>query len=93
MARLIPVITEKATKLAKGGMYTFEVNMDVDKHSAKKLVEEVFGVTVKSVRTITKRALTKRTARGRKLYLPKTKKIIVKLGDKDKIDLFEEKKK
>ena len=90
---LVPVITEKTMKLAGSGKYTFKIDPGINKYQAKKLVETAFGVKVLSVSSANKRSISKRTAKGRKVTLPREKKIVVKLSGKDKISLFEEKKK
>lgn len=90
---LIPVITEKTTKLAASGKYTFKVDTAINKFQARDLVEKAFGVKVVAITSVNKRLMIKRTNRGRKRVIPAVKKIVVKLTGKDKIDLFTEKKK
>jgi large subunit ribosomal protein L23 len=91
--KLEPVITEKSANLAEEGKYTFKVSRNATKHTIKKMVEEMFGVKVRNVNVINKRSKTKRTLMGRKRVVPASKKAIVSLGEKDKIDLFESSKK
>lgn len=89
-AKLTPVLTEKSLRAVKDGSYTFRVDSSLTKHAIKSLVEEVFGVKVKKVRTIKEHGETKRTWRGVKREVMPSKKAIVSLKGKDKIDLFEE---
>ena len=91
--KLEPIITEKTTELAKAGKYTFCVDKRLTKFQARRLVEDVFGVHVKTIRTMNRKKEVKKTISGRKKIIPAIKKAIVTLGDKEKIDLFEIKKK
>lgn len=89
---LKPVLTEKSLEEAKKGNYTFWVEKNINKHQIRKLVGDVFEVKVLKVRTINVPGETKKTVMGRKRIIKSRKKAIVTLGEKDKIDLFEEKK-
>lgn len=89
---LKPVITEKSLSEAKEGNYTFYVDKRLNKNQIKMLVESTFDVTVTKVRTINVRGESKRNHLGRKKIIKPRKKAIVALGEKDSIDLFEEKK-
>lgn len=91
--KLEPVITEKSLELSKKGKYTFKVGVSFRKHQIKKLIEEIFGVHVKKVWTMNIRGETKKTFQGRKRKIMPSKKAIVTLAEKEKIDLFETKKK
>lgn len=89
-----PVITEKSLKRAENKEYTFLVDPSSSKYLIKRAIEAAFAVSVKEVRTKTSLGKTKK--RGRFNYQTQDKKIaIVRVGEKDKIDLFEteEKKK
>lgn len=91
---LKPVITEKGLQAAKEmGEYTFLVHPSWDKTRVKEAVESIFGVHVRGVRTGVVRGKTKRALKGRYTKKPTYKKAFVKLAEKEKIDLFEEKKK
>ena len=92
MTKLIPVLTEKSLKEAGRGNYTFWVDKNMTKHQINKLVNDVFGVKVLKVRTMNVAGEIKKTAMGRKRIVKSRKKAIVTLGEKEKIDLFEEKK-
>lgn len=91
--KLEPIITEKTLGLAKKGKYTFKVRVGMRKHQIKKLVEEVFEVHVKKIWTMNVKGENKKTMRGRKKKIMPSKKAIVTLGGKEKIDLFETKEK
>lgn len=64
-ALLGPVVSEKSTLVAeKGNQVTFKIAPDATKAQVKEAVEKLFEVTVESVRTVTIKGKTKRTARG-----------------------------
>jgi large subunit ribosomal protein L23 len=90
---LKPVFTEKSTKMAKMGQYSFWVEPNSDKMSLKSQIAKLFGVHVTSVRTIKKAGEKGRTARGKKFNRLASKKAIVTIKDGEKIDVFEESKK
>lgn len=90
--KLIPVLTEKSLEEAKKGKYTFLVDRGITKYQIRKLVDEVFSVNVTKVRTINLKGETKKTISGRKKIIQPTKKAIITLKEKEKIDLFETKK-
>ena len=48
-----PLITEKASALNESGKYGFIVDKDANKVQIKKEVEQMYGVTVESVNTMT----------------------------------------
>lgn len=91
--KLIPILTEKSLDEAKNGNYTFWVDRRLNKYQIKKLVSDVFGVKVVRVRTANVRGEVKKTSLGRKRIIKPRKKAIVTLAEKEKIDLFETKKK
>lgn len=90
---LEPVITEKSTNLAKAGKYTFRVDKRLTKNDIRLLVTKIFGVKVLSVKTLKEHGEIKKGLSGRKKIIKATKKAIVTLPEKEKIDLFETKKK
>jgi large subunit ribosomal protein L23 len=87
------VITEKAMSEAKRGNFTFWVDFGLNKNQIKKIIADMFKVTVTRVRTINYIARQKKNIRGRNVSIPARKKAIVTLADNAKIDLFEEAKK
>jgi len=91
--KLEPHITEKTTFLTKERKYTFKVDKGATKNEIKNAVEKTFGVTVLNVRTIRESGETKRGFSGRKRIVKPGKKAIVTLPEKQKIDIFETKKK
>lgn len=91
--KLIPVISEKSLKLAKAGKYTFMVERGFRKNEIRAQVEEVFKVHVTGIKTLNLRGENKRTLAGRKRKIQPTKKAIVTLKEKEKIEIFETEKK
>ena len=86
---LAPVITEKSMEATMAKKYTLKVASDAEKVEIAKAVEEIFGVKVQKVNTI--------SVRGRKRrqglyvgYTPAWKKAIVTLtADSKGIEFFE----
>lgn len=90
--KIEPVLTEKSLAMAKTGHYTFWVPRGLEKPKVKKLVGEIYGVTVVTVRTINIAGETRRTTSGRRRTILPTKKAIVTLAEKQSIKAFEAKK-
>lgn len=84
-----PVITEKSMAAMAEKKYTFVVSPKANKSQIKKAVEEVFGVKVEVVKTLTTMGKTKRVG----VHVGKRadfKKAIVKLAaDSKSIEFFE----
>lgn len=91
--KLRPVLTEKSMSEAKKGNYTFFVEKNMNKRQIRKMIEEIFEVSVVKVRTMNVAGEVKRTNMGKKRTIKPKKKAIVTLEGKDKIDLFGEAKK
>ena len=87
-----PVISEKSLSDAKKGYYTFYVNRGLTKYQIRKMISDLFGVTVIKVRTMNLRGGVRKNYLGKKVTRKPKKKAIVTLKEKEKIDLFEEKK-
>ena len=70
--------------------YVFEVAKTAGKIEIKKAVEEIFGVKVASVNTVTMRGKVKRMGAGRPGMTKTWKKAYVQLSDDSKtIEFFE----
>ena len=80
---LKPVLTEKGYDGIADKKYTFIVAKSANKTQIKIAVEEMFGVDVKSVNTVTRTGKLKRMGRNEG-YTPKTKKAIVQLEEASK---------
>ena len=80
---LKPVLTEKGYDGIADKKYTFIVAKSANKTQIKIAVEEMFGVDVKSVNTVTRPGKLKRMGRNEG-YAPKTKKAIFQLEEASK---------
>lgn len=84
-----PIITEKLDQAReKFRQYSFIVDRKATKHDVERAVQQLFKVSVESVRTNIVRGKVKRVGRnmGKR---PNYKKAIVTLKEGDKIELFE----
>ena len=85
-----PVITERAMAAVAEKKYVFEVAKDAGKIEIKKAVEEIFGVKVASVNTVTMRGKVKRMGAARPGMTRGWKKAYVQLtADSKTIEFFE----
>ena len=83
-----PIISEKSYALIADNKYTFRVHPRAHKTQVRAAVEEIFGVTVIEVRTMTMKSKPKR--RGWTAGRTRTwKKAVVELAPGDRIELFE----
>ena len=84
-----PIITENSMMGIADKKYTFQVAKDANKIEIAKAVEELFGVKVSKVNTISVRGRFRRQGiKGG--YTPATKKAIVTLtADSKDIEFFE----
>lgn len=86
---LAPVITEKSMYGVAEKKYTFKVANDANKIEIAQAVEELFGVSVSKVNTVSVRGRFKRMGRNEG-YRPDWKKAIVTLTENSKtIEFFE----
>lgn len=84
---LAPRITEKSFILSERGEYTFRIGLQATKSEVKRSVEEVYGVHVEAVHTIT--VPSRKRAFGRTIGMQaKVKKAIVKLRKGETIEMF-----
>ena len=83
-----PVISEKSYALLAANKYTFRVHADANKTQVRQAVEEIFGVRVRDVRTMSVKSKPKR--RGWSFGKTREwKKAVVELHPDDTIELFE----
>lgn len=87
-----PIITEKMTDLTeKLNRYAFVTNRKANKLEIKKAVEEMYGVSVKSVNTMTMPGKFKRRNTKSGVITGQTnayKKAIVTISDGETIDFY-----
>lgn len=86
-----PIVSEKTMKGIADRKYTFEVARNATKIDIRRAVEQIFGVKVDSVNTITVHPKMKRLSMGRpEGTTPEWKKAIVKLTENSKtIEFFD----
>lgn len=85
-----PILTEKSMKLAKNGLYTFEVDKNDTKQAIAKLISEKFKVDVIKVATLNIKGKVKSQKMVRKNYQkPSFKKAAVQLKKGQKLPIFE----
>jgi Ribosomal protein L23 len=85
-----PIITERAMTGVADKKYVFEVAKSAGKPEIKKAVEEIFGVKVKAVNTLTVNGKEKRVGGGRPGTTKTWKKAYVQLTPESKtIEFFE----
>ena len=63
-----PIVTEKSMKLARAGLYTFEVDKNDNKNVIAKLISDKFKVEVVSVKTINVKGRVKSQKKVRKSF-------------------------
>ena len=83
-----PIVSEKSYALLAANKYTFRVHPDAHKTQVRQAVEEIWGVRVQEVRTMSVKSKPKRrgTTFGR---TREWKKAVVELHPDDTIELFE----
>jgi large subunit ribosomal protein L23 len=83
-----PVISEKSYALLAANKYTFRIHPQAHKTQVRQAVEEIFGVRVQEVRTMSVKSKPKRRGytAGRSRQW---KKAVVQLHPDDTIELFE----
>jgi large subunit ribosomal protein L23 len=83
-----PIVSEKSYALLSANKYTFRVHDNAHKTQIRQAVEEIFGVRVIEVRTMSVKSKPKRrgytSGRSRSW-----KKAVVELHPDDHIELFE----
>jgi len=85
-----PIITEQSMADTEMKRYTFEVAKSANKIEIAKAVEEIFGVKVASVNTLTVPGKEKRMGAGRPGMTKTWKKAYVQLAaDSKTIEFFE----
>jgi large subunit ribosomal protein L23 len=83
-----PIVSEKSYALLAANKYTFRVHDDAHKTQIRQAVEQVFGVRVTDVQTMSVKSKPKR--RGYTSGRTRSwKKAIVQLHPEDSIELFE----
>lgn len=84
-----PIITEESMKGAADRKYTFQVATDANKIEIAKAVEELFGVKVSKVNTISVKGKFRRQGRVGGYTAAKKKAIVTLKADSKGIEFFE----
>jgi len=86
---LRPVVSEKSYALYDENVYTFLVADNANKIEIKKAIEEIFGVKVTNVNTLTRKGKRKRNRRtGGWGKRSDQRRAIVSLAEGDRIEIF-----
>ena len=86
---IAPVVTEKSVTLMADKKYTFKVDKNANKIQIAKAVEEIFGVKVAKVNTISMKGHLRRMGRNQG-YTSDWKKAVVTLKpDSKTIEFFD----
>ncbi len=84
-----PVLTEKSYAGIPAKTYTFEVAKSANKVEIKKAVEEIFGVKVENVTTVTVKGKLKRQGRNEGFAADRKKATVRLTADSKAIEFFE----
>ncbi len=84
-----PVLTEKSYAGIPAKTYTFEVAKGANKVEIKKAVEEIFGVKVENVTTVTVKGKLKRQGRNEGFTADRKKATVRLTADSKAIEFFE----
>ena len=84
-----PVLTEKSYAGIPAKTYTFEVAKSANKDEIKKAVEEIFGVKVENVTTVTVKGKLKRQGRNEGFTADRKKATVRLTADSKAIEFFE----
>ena len=85
---IAPIVTEKSHAMVANHKYTFRVAKDAKKTVVKKVVEEMYGVTVENVNMVVVKP-KRRTVKYDRGYQKFYKKAIVTVKEGDHITVFE----
>jgi large subunit ribosomal protein L23 len=84
-----PIVSEKSYESFDNNVYTFEVAQSANKIQIKHAIEDIFGVKVTNVNTLTRKGKRKQNRKtgtwGQRVG---QKRAIVSLADGDRIEIF-----
>ncbi|MGZ4688236.1 MAG: 50S ribosomal protein L23 [Acidimicrobiia bacterium] len=84
-----PIVSEKSYESFDNNVYTFEVASSANKIQIKHAIEDIFGVKVTNVNTLTRRGKRKQNRRtGTWGQRSNQKRAIVSLAEGDRIEIF-----
>lgn len=83
-----PILTEKATNLAKDNVYLFAVNLNSNSFQIKNAIQKLYKVKVASIHILIRKGKKRKVGRRSKIkQLKDVKMAFIKLKE-GKIDLF-----
>lgn len=83
-----PVLTEKATNLAQGQVYTFNVHKNATKHTIKDALERLYPVKIAKISVANRKGKTRRIGKKMTTKMLPNRKIAYVIVKEGKIDLF-----
>lgn len=83
-----PVLTEKATTLARANTYTFEVHSEANKFQIAEVLEQIYKVKVGKVRVMTRSGKVRRAGRKMQTRMLPDRKVAYVTLKEGTIDLF-----
>ena len=86
---IAPVVTEKSVTLMADKKYTFKVEKNANKIQIAKAVEEIFGVKVAKVNTISMKGAKRRMGRFEGYRSDWKKAIVTLTADSKTIEFFD----
>ena len=86
---IAPVVTEKSVTLMADKKYTFKVDNNANKIQIAKAVEEIFGVKVAKVNTISMKGAKRRMGRFEGYRSDWKKAIVTLTADSKTIEFFD----
>ena len=91
---ITPLVSEKSYAQSANNVYVFKAPLGLNKNEIQKSIEEQFGATITSIRTLVQDGNTIRYSRGKRRYpgtttRKDTKKVYVTLKDGDSIKVFD----
>lgn len=90
MIKLEPIITETTISNAQKNWFTFRAPTLENKNSLKEKIQKTFKVDVLAVKTMVVKGKNRRSLKSRRINRGSDwKKVLVRLKDGQKIDLFE----
>ncbi len=85
---IIPIFTEKSTRILENNQYTFDVDPNLSKQEIRQFVEDNFQVKVVSINTHRPPRKARRLGQFQG-FRPKVKRVMLTLRSGDSIPFFE----
>ena len=85
---IIPIFTEKSTRILENNQYTFDVDPSFSKQEIRELIEETYKVKIVSINTHRPPRKARRLGQYAG-FRSKVKRVIFRLRDTDSLPFFE----